>query len=307
MSVEKKKTFNKEMEGLSIPVIITASLIGIGAIVETFLPGFISDQIKSNLSSITIAMIGILLSFFTLMWFLKLRAREGFETFDFQAQWNQIVESNKIKDVCSLYTEIYEKMLLVEKGAPPEPVKTDAQARESVDAKFATVMNEKPISCHIVKECNDAKDIDSFFTAIQKLSTRALVQNYETAIACRRLLIDSYLQVQDAERKQKEGFQDKPLCDDTAAKERKAYLERNTLSEDAQKCVLAEEISKENKETVVRQRLTSLQTTFTKYYDGLQKKETIQKILEDCAYYKGELEKKKKEAEDMSNQFDTTK
>jgi len=297
------------MEGLSIPLLITAGLIGLGAIIETFIPGFISHQVKSNLSSITIAMIGILLSFFTLMWFLKLRTREGFQDFDFQPQWNKIVENNKLNEVCELYTEIYEKMLVVEKGAPPEPVKTDAQARESVDAKFATAMTEKPIPCHIVKECNEAKDITSFYTAIQKLSTRALVQNYETAIACRRLLIDSYLQVQDAERKRKEGFQDKqdkPLCEEPVAKERKAYLERNTLSEDAQKCVLAEEIPKVNKENVVRQRLESLQTTFTKYTDTLQKKETISKILEDCAYYKAELDKKKKEAEDLSNQFDTT-
>jgi hypothetical protein len=168
-------------------------------------------------------------------------------------------------------------------------------------------MTEKPISCHHIKECNEAKTLDTFYIAIQKVSTRALIQNYETAIACRRLLIDSYLQVQQAEQRRKEGFEDKPLCDDSVAKERKDYLERNTLSEAAQKCLLAEEIPTPNKEAIVRQRLSSLESTFTSYYDSLQKKESIQKILEDCAYYKGELDKKKKEAEDMSNQFDTTK
>jgi hypothetical protein len=295
------------MEGISIPLQIVAVLVSIGALGETFFPGLFSEQLKKNLTSITIAMIGILLSFVFLMWFLKLRVREGFTTFDFQTVWNSLITSNKVEEVCALYTEIYEKMLAVEKGAPPEPVKTDAQARESVDAKFASVMTEKPISCHHVKECTVAKDLDSFYIAIQKLSPRTLVQNYETAIACRRLLIDSYLQVQQAEQRREEAFQDKPLCDEGVAKERKAYLERNTLSEAAQKCQLAEEIPTPNKEAIVRQRLSSLESTFTSYYDSLQKKESIQKILEDCAYYKGELDKKKKEAEDMSKQFDTTK
>ncbi len=295
------------MEGISIPLQIVTVLAVLGALGETFFPGLFSEQLKSNLSSITIAVIGILLSFGFLMWFLKLRVREGFETFDFQTQWTSLMTSNKVQEVCALYTEMYEKMLVVEKGAPPEPVKTDAQARESVDAKFSSVMTEKPISCHNIKECNEAKDLDSFYIAIQKVSSRALIQSYETAIACRRLLIDSYLQVQQAEQRRKEGFEDKPLCENEAAKERKAYLERNTLSEAAQKCLLAEEIPTPNKEAIVRQKLSSLESTFTSYYNALSKKESIQKILEDCAYYKGELDKKKKEAEEMSNKFDTTK
>ena len=279
------------MQSILVLLAIVTGIAIVGALVETFLPGLITETMKSNLSALTMAIIGILLSFSFLMWFLKLRIREGFEDSSLQSQWNQMVTTNKLNEICTLYTEMYEKTLTVEKGAPPEQVKTDAQARESTDAKFAAGMTVPLLSCHLIDKVNSAEGLDSFYAAIQKVPNTLLVQAYETAISCRRLLIDSYLKVQQAELKQKEAFEDKPLCDEDVAKERKLQLA-------AQQCILPEEVPQDKKEKVILQKLEQIQSTFTSY----QKKDSIDKILEDCKYYKGELEKKKKAAEDLSNQ-----
>ena len=288
------------MEGITVPFFIVAGICIIGAIIETYIPGFITETVQSNMKSLTIAMIGILFSFLLLFALLRLRIREGFEDSQLQTRWDSLVTTNKIEEICSLYTDIYDKIVTVEKGAPSSETKTDAQAREATDARFAQVMKQKPLSCSLFKEVQDKKgNINTFYPVLLRVPDIFFVQAYETANACLLLLIDQYNQVQDAERKRKEGFED--LCDEKQAEERREYLKQMNPNEEYKKCILPEEVPEDKKQTAMEQKLTRLEDTWSSYKKTI--KSPISKVLEDCAYYKGELEKKKKEAEELSNKY----
>jgi hypothetical protein len=289
------------MEGITVPFFIVAGMAIVGATIETFAPGTLSETVQINLKALTIAMIGILFSFLLLFSLLSFRIREGFEESQYEAKWNELVEANKVEDVCSLYTDIYEKILTVEKGAPGGETKTDAQAREATDARFASVMTQKPVSCSLFKELQETKgNLTSFFLVITKTPDSFFPQVYDTANGCLRLLIDQYNQVQSAEQRRVEGFQD--LCTEEQAKERREFLKQTNPNEDFKKCLLPEEIPEDKKKSTVETKLSKLETSWNEYKKTI--KTPISKILEDCAYYKGELDKKKKEAEDLSNKYD---
>lgn len=294
------------MESVTRTFQIIAGIAVVGAIVETFVPGLITEKLKSDFSAITISLIGILFSYLLLMILLKARIREGFEDTRYETQWKSMVDDNKIKEVCAFYTELYEKMYVVEKGAPPAETKTDAQAREAVAASFAKEMTQSPINCKDFEEVNSkVNSVDGFYLAIQKLSPSFLAEVYDTANACRRLLIANYLKLKDTERQRKEGFEDKPLCTDAVEKERRDYLQRKPLSADAQKCLLVEEIPPEKKLNYIYLRLDQMQTQFDQYKQQQNVKDSITKVLDDCQYYKQEMEKMKQEAESTSNQYNT--
>ncbi len=291
------------MEGISIQLQIVAGIAVVGALVETFFPGLISEKLKNDLSALTIATLGILFSFLLLMLLLKIRIREGFEESELPSKYQSMITSNQIKEVCALYTDMYEKMVTTEKGAPPDEQKTDAQAREVVNKQFADQMSVSLLSCSLVDKLEEAKTIDNLYELLPSLPDNFLVQVYETAVACRSLLIGSYLKVQDAQNQQKEGFQDTLLCGDEAAKERKAFLERKPLSQEAQQCMLIEEIPAEKKRQVLEDKLTTLTKTLDVYKQTKGIKDSLPKVLEDCQYYKQKLEEKKQEAEATSNRY----
>jgi hypothetical protein len=294
--LEKKTPPSKEMEGIYIPLGLVGGLAVLGAVLQTMKPGFFSEKIDFNFQAITICLIGILFSFLLLMWFLKLRVREGFEDLGFVTKWKDLVETYKVKEVCDLYNEIYDKTLALEKGAPPDQ-KTDAQARESVDAKFAQVMKEKPFSCGTVEEINKATAVDSFYTGIVKVSPRFLVQVHDTASACRTLLIQAYLKIKESEERKEEGFVNKPVCDtETAQRKREAQAEQD--------CVLPEQIPTEQKEKVIQTKLQQFEEVWKPYNENLLPENTLARILEDCKYYKNEIEKKGKEAKEMSDKYE---
>jgi hypothetical protein len=291
------------MEGISIQLQIIAGIAVVGALVETFFPGLISEKLKDDLSVLTIAIIGILLSFLLLMLLLKARIREGFEESELPSKFQSLLTSNQAKEVCALYTEMYDKMVTTEKGAPPEEQKTDAQAREVVDKQFTDQMSVSPVSCSLVDKLEEAKTIDTLYEILPTLPDNLLVQIYETGTACRSLLIANYLRIQDAENKRKEGFEDIAVCGDEAAKERKAFLERKPLSQEAQQCMLVEEIPAEKKRQVLEDKLNKLTTTFVLYKQTKKIQDSISKVLEDCNYYKQKLDEKKQEAEATSNRY----
>jgi hypothetical protein len=301
--MEKKNCISKEMEGISIQIQIIAGVVVIGALVETFFPGLIGEKLKNDLSALTIAGIGILFSFLLLMLLLTVRIREGFEDTEFQSKWSDIIRTNQVKEVCELYTKIYDRMLTVEKGAPPGEVKTDAQAREAVNARFASLMTTNVVDCKLVEEVSAANTMDGLYLILPKVSDDLLIQNYQTASACRSLLIDNYLQLQDAERQRKEGFQDVALCSDELAKEKREFKERKPLSKDAQTCLLVEEIPGEKKREVIQSKLNRIVRSFELYKQQGKAKDSLPKIFEDCKYYSEELEKKKQEAEATSNKY----
>lgn len=292
------------MQSISILLQTIAVAAVLGAIVETFVPGLITEKLKSDLTALTIATLGILFSFLLLMWLLKLRIREGFEEQAVVEKWNQMVSENKVKEICALYTDIYDKMLLVEKGAPPEQTKSDAQAREAVEKQFAPFLTHGPISCKMIQDLEDAEgSIDTMYPLVLKVPDELLIQSYETANACLTLLIQSYMKVKDAEKRREEGFED--LCTDAEAEERRQYLKATQPSEASKTCRLPEEIPLKTKETAIQEKLDEIKKTVAAYRlkNSDKTKSSIEKILQDSQYYKAELEKKKQEAESMSNQY----
>ncbi len=288
------------MESITRIFQIVAGIAVVGALVETFVPGFLTEKLQSDFSKITIAIIGLLFSYLLLMLLLKIRIREGFEDKQYETQWKTLVDQNRVKDVCDLYKELYEKMLVVEKGAPPAEVKTDAQAREAVEASFAKVMTQSPVNCKDFEDTNaKVNSVDGFYLAIQKLSPSFLSQVYDTADGCRKLLINNYLKVKNSENQQKEGFQDQPLCSGEFETERRDYLQRKPLSAEAEKCLLVEEIPPEKKLNYIFLKLDQIQNEFTQFKDQKNIKDSITKVLDDCKYYKDEKEK-------MKNKYTTT-
>ena len=292
------------MEFVSTTLKIVAVVAVVGAIIETFIPGLISAQLQEDLTTVTIKLLGIAFSIVFLMLFLKFRIREGFEDPTYMTRWKSLEQTYKIQDICTLYSEIYEKMLTVEKGAPPAEVKSDAQAREAVDKRFAAVMIYTPVNCTMATSLQSkATSLDGFFLEIQKAPDSFLAQVYDTAIGCRSLLINQYNDVTAAENKKVEGFEDAPLCSDSLAEERREYMKRKPLSADAQKCMLVEEIPAEKKELYIGLKLDKMEKTVEEYKKAKFIQDSLAKVLEDCTYYKGELDKKKKEAEDKSNSY----
>lgn len=285
------------MEGISIPLQIVAVLAVGGALVETFFPGFFSQQFQSNLSAITMAVIGILLSFLFLMWFLKLRIREGFEDIEVMTNWKQLVNYYKLDEICELYPEIYNRILTVQKGAPPSTV-TDAQAREKTDALFLKEMKTKLLSCTKFKAVQDATTINPFFEAVHELDNNFFVQAYETLLACRTLLIRQYNEVQVAKNRRKEGFQNEDaLCEPEVEEERRKMLKEKYVEAQKYTCKLPEELPTAKKEEYLKKKLATMAVMVEQARKDRKDTEPISKILEDCKYYMTELEKDKKAAE----------
>lgn len=285
------------MEGISIPLQIVAVLAVGGALVETFLPGFISNQFQSNLSSITIASIGILLSFSFLMWFLKLRVREGFEDTEAMTNWKQLVNYYKLDEICELFPDIYSKILTVQKGIPPSTV-TDAQAREKTDQLFLKEMKTKLFSCTKFQAIQDATTINPFFEAVHAVDNDFFVQAYETLLACRILLIRQYNEVQVAKSRRKEGFQNEDnLCEPEVEEERRKMLKEKYLEAQKYTCKLPEELPTGKKEEFLKKKLATMAAMLEQARKQRKDTESISKILEDCRYYMAELEKDKKAAE----------
>ena len=292
------------MRFFTISFVVTIVVALLGALVETFYPGYFSEKFKSDATSITLGLLGISCSILLLMVFLKARIREGFEDTAYVSRWNAMVNETQVEYICKLYTEIYEKIMLVEKGAPPEPVKSDAQAREATDRQFSAAMTLSPVSCSLFQDVESKKDsLDSFFLVLQKVPDNFFAQVVDTAVGCRSMLIDQYTKVQEAEQRRKEGFQDLPLCSEAVAEEKKEAMAKKELSKEANQCVLVEEIPPEKKEKAIQAKLDAMEKALTQYRNTSNIKDSIQKILDDAKYYKNELDKKKKEAEDMSNKY----
>jgi hypothetical protein len=292
------------MEFVTTTFQIVAGFAVVGAILETFIPGLISEQVQKNLSALTIGVLGILFSCLFLMLFLKFRIREGFEDADYVTRWKTILTNNKVKEICALYTEMYEKIYTVEKGGPPDTVKTDAQAREATDAIFRTVLSLPPVNCKEIEEIQSkTTSLDGFYLVLQKAPDTLLARVYDTAFGCRKLLIQKLVEKKIADKKREEAFLDKALCSDAEAEERREYMKRKPLSDDAQKCLLVEEVPAEQKANAIFLKLDRFDTLLSDYKKSKNTNESISKIYQDALSFKADLEKEAKEAEETSNKY----
>jgi hypothetical protein len=300
----KKTVYQEEMGIFEISILFLTIITLGGGLLETYVPQIFSEAFKKNMTALTVGFLGITVSTFLLMIFLKRGNREGFQDQSQAARWTIMANGFKVSEVCKLYSEMYEKILLVEKGAPPEPVKTDAQAREAVDKIFGVVMKVPPLSCSLFEEVESQKEnMDSFFKIIQKVPDNFFVQVVQTAQACLFLLVQQYQKVLENEKRQKEGFEDFNVCTDQAIAERKAFQERKPLSQEAQTCLLPEEITPEKKEDAIRKKLDAIVATYQSYIKENPMKNSMDDILKSAAFYKGELDKRAKEAEETSNKY----
>lgn len=297
-------------QGLVALILVAVIAVG-GSLLQTFKPDVISPATSNALSAMTLALVGIVVSVNLLRLGLTLNAREGFQGTSPVDEWASLASEFKIQEVCDLYADIYEKIRVVEKGAPPDEVLSDAQSREKTDKIFSEVMAVSPIPCGKVTEALASKTEVELLETLLVLPDALLVQVYESALACRSLLIRSVNRIEDAERRAKEeqekreeeGFEDAALCTPQQSEERREAAKKPPVSEEAQRCQLPEEVPKEKQEDLLKSKLNQFRSTFQAYQIQKKVKESLPAILDDCRFWKARLDAKKKEAEDKSNSY----
>lgn len=264
------------------------------AVVQTYRPTFLSKQTSDAFTSITIGLLGILFACWIVLLFLRSRGREGFETKDSLNRWKDLNQTYKLNEICSLYTELYEKILVVEKG-PPGDTKTDAQAREATDKRFATPV----LSCSTVEELSKATTPRALFEALQKTPDTLFVQAYRTLASCRSLLQEQYDTIMKNQERKVEDFQDVPVCSPEVAQQRREALSLDKAKQTS--CALPEDLDPKRLEDQIQMKLSRMETT---YSDAIpSNSEPISKVLEECQKLKQELDAKKQEVLDQSNKY----
>lgn len=303
----------------TILFIILLGLLVIGSIVELYNPAFVPKEMHIVLQNVTLAVLGLFICFYVLMFFLSFMRtpyREGFQdsnqdTKKLVDNWKTMVKDNKLEEICKIYNDIYEKIFKVEKGIPPESF-TDEQAREKTLKIFKDVIPSGILSCSTVDKIKNVPDIDTLFTISQGLPDSFLVQGYETAKGCRALLKKNVDEIQKSltqditvslekkkpkESDESEGFVDASvgICSPEITEERRKFLREKKLSEKAQSCLLPEEVPLDKKDGYVKQKYDKIMITKQDYMKNT--KESLEKILADCAMYKKQLDDFKKKAE----------
>ena len=301
------------MESYSTLLYSFLAIVAVGALLQTFkvFPTFFDTYFDWTASKMTISLILLAVSFFVLMGLLQLLIRsnrggfgnEGFETPKVMDQWKQLSETYKLSDICALKARIEEKVFAVEKGAPPNQ-STDAQARERVDKLFSEKTSSGPLNCSLLKPVDEAKDIDTFFVEIQKLPDTVLIQAHETAERMYSLLqkqsgdLTNALDKKDAVGKE-EGFVDPSvgICSPEIVEERRKFLRQKKLDEQAQRCLLPEEVPLESKEDVAAAKLKKFQDTYDAYIRMSPGKALINTLLTDSLEIEKKLDETKQKAE----------
>jgi hypothetical protein len=278
------------MDLSQITLLLLTFVVVCCAVLQTYRPNFLSKQTSDALTSMTVGLLGILFSSWVLLVFLRSRNREGFETKDSSTRWKELSQTYKLDEICSLYTDLYEKILVVEKG-PPGDAKTDAQAREATEKRF-----ESPaLSCSTVNNLSNASTPQALFQALQTTPDTLFVQAYRTLASCRSLLQEQYDQVMKNQERKVEDFQDVPICSPEVAAQRRVAKANQT------QCVLPEEVDPARLEQSIQIKLSRMETVFSTQIPS--NAESISKILKDAQRLKQEMEAKKQEALATSNKY----
>lgn len=282
------------MEAVSLTIL---GVVLLGCIIQTFhiFPTFFDSYFDETATKLTVGGLLLVASAGLLMVFLQSLQRlnrEGFANEEPKAmsQWKSIVQTYPIKDVCAIKQLIEEKLIAVEKGTSKL---TDTQAKERVAKVFGT-----PLDCNSIETVSKAKDIDSFFTAIQLVPNTLLIQTQETAIRCRLLLQKQYDDVMKSLEK-KEGFVDPSvgICSPKITEERRKFLRQKKLDEAAERCLLPEEVPFEKKETVAMAKVKKIQDTYDAYLRMKPKQPLLSDLVVQSQDLLKRLEEKKREAE----------
>lgn len=277
-----------------IVAVLLVSVVLVCALVQTYRPMIFSKPTTDGLTSITIGLLGILGTCWIVLIFLRSRNREGFETKSGLDRWKDLSQTYKLNEICSLYTELYEKILVVEKG-PPGDTKTDAQAREATDKRFGTPI----VSCSIVDELTKATTPKVLFEVLQKTPDPLFVQAYRTLVSCRSLLQEQYDTIMKNQERKVEDFQDVPVCSPEVADERRNAFALEKAKQTS--CVLPEDLDPKRLEEQIQKKLSRMETTFSTMIPS--NADSIAKLLADAQKLKTELDKKKQEVVDQSNKY----
>jgi hypothetical protein len=289
------------MESYSYVLLTGLLIVVLGAIIQTMniLPSILDKSFDQAASKLTVVGVLWFVSFLLLSAFLQTLQRvnrEGFEVPKVMEQWKQMTNTYQIKDVCDLKKRIEEKLIPVEKGSPP--TLTDQQARERVEKLLSEGTSKGTINCALFGKVNEAKDIDSFFLAIQEVPDTFLIQAQDTAERMAQLLEKQYETIQDSLNK-KEGFVDPSvgICSPEVTEERRKFLREKKLDEAAQRCLLPEEVPLESKETVAANKLKKIQDTYDAYIRMSPRKPLLSNVMTESLDIEKKLEEKKKAAE----------
>lgn len=278
-------------------------LVFLGALVQTVRPSWMSPKTSDSLSAIVVALVGIGVSIWMLRLFLVSLNREGFANAQAVDRWKSLASTYKLQEVCTQFAEVYDRILTVEKGAPPGEVLTDAQAREKTDTRFADKMTVPLLPCGKVQEALRASSDQALLMALLELPETLFVQSYETALACRDMVVENYNQVTQSQTRTVEAFEDAPLCTEAEVDERKRELQKQK----ALRCRMPSELSQEEADRKIDTYLNRMESAWSGYAKANPIKDPLSKILEDIQYYKVELKKKQDAAVALSNKYDTTK
>jgi hypothetical protein len=284
------------MESYSYGVLIVIAVVLVGALLQTtnVLPTVLDKMFDKAASNLTMIAVLFCLSLLLVMGFLQTLTkanREGFATGDqILDKWKQMTNTYQVADVCGLKKRIEEKLIPVEKGSPP--TLTDQQARERVEKLLGT------LNCEQIQKVNEAKDIDSFFTAVQEVPTTVLIQVQDVAERMTQLLQKQYDDVMKSLEK-KEGFVNPSvgICSPEITEERRKFLRQKKLDEASQRCLLPEEVPLESKEKVAEAKLKKIQDTYDAYIRMSPGKPLISSLMSKSLELEAKLEAKKKAAE----------
>ena len=161
------------------------------------------------------------------------------------------------------------------------------------------------LSCSsITKTLASGADLE---TQILSLPDTLLIQAHQTAEACKAQLTKSLSDIKSSlvvppttvttpPPVPKEGFLN-PVCSPEVAAERRKFLRDQKLSDDSRLCTLPEEMPKDTKEALVKQKITAMQAQYDSYKLQNSSSKTISQLLNDCSKLQKELESYKSKAQ----------
>lgn len=288
------------MEYKSTVIYSVVGVIFIGALLQTFhvFPQFFDTYFDSAAFRSTVALILIAVSFFFVNLFLnglQRWNREGFENPSPMTKWKETVDLYQIQQICELKSNIEEKMIANEKLVNKL---NDEQAKETVTKELVKGTTSGLLDCTLFKTVNDAKDIDSFFTALQTVPDGFYVQAHETISTLHKLLVQQTKLIEESLAKV-EGFVSPSvgICSGEVTEQRRKFLREKKLDEEAQRCLLPEEVPLESKETLALKKLEKMQTVFDDYSIKSPTKELISELVEKSKQLQAKIEERGKQAE----------
>lgn len=302
------------MEKTTQSLLIVLAIILLGNAIQTFklAPSFFDAYFDLTATKLTVAAVVLAASAIGLMIFLQNRNREGFQTPSPMEKWKQLQKDFSVAEVCALKKNLDSKVFAVMKGEPPNEISAE-QARERTNKVFEATTRYGVIDCELVELVNKAKDIDSFFEAIQRLPTSFCVQVYDTVKRMSFLLENQYKEFQkekakaELEKKKNEGFIDRSvgICSPAVVEERRKFLREKKLDQAAQSCLLPEEVPLEEKETIASNHIQkmldfygqSLRPPNAKLED-LAQTPTIQEMMEKSLKIAAFFDKNEKDAKE---------